>query len=149
MGTNTQNVIAFKSDLEKVSEKAATDIGKLIRWVALSLWEKITARTPVDTGRARASWNLAVGKPNESIPGSMGEGKGEHAGKSNPPTDPKIKFPSISKYSDYGKKPIYITSALDYMSNLESGGSNQAAGGMVRISIAEVEVEIEHTLKNL
>ena len=150
MASNASNVIAFKADLKKFAEKTEMSMNKLIRYVVLSLWTKITERTPVDTGRARASWNLGVGAIDSKVPSeSTKKSEGKNKTKSSPPKSPENKFPALSKSQDLGEKPIYITSNLDYIQYLESGHSQQAVGGMVRISIAEIEVEISNALSQL
>lgn len=150
MASNASNVIAFKADLEEFAEKAEMSMNKLIRYIVLNLWTKITERTPVDTGRARASWNLGVGAINQKVPSKTSKkSEGKNKTKGSPPKSPENKFPSISKSTDLGSKPIYITSNLDYIQYLETGHSKQAVGGMVRISIAEIEVEISNALSQL
>ena len=41
----------------------------MIRRIAIEIYTRITLKTPVDTGRARASWNLSRGKPDLSVAG--------------------------------------------------------------------------------
>jgi len=110
---------------------------QLIRWIVLELWTRIIKRTPVDTGRARSSWDVTVGAPSKKPPPLP-------FFKSYPaPDSPDLPSKGL------GKKPVFITTNLGYVTYLETGASKQAAGGMVRISIAELEVEIENAVKQL
>lgn len=140
MSLNDQSTASFKADLEKFAEQTTLTYNDVIRWVVLSIWTKITDRTPVDTGRARASWNLAVGAPDPKIPPP----KLPNTGGIGKPSDP-----TVTKSDIESGKPIFVTSNLDYIEYLEAGSSDQAAGGMVEISIAEVEVEINNAIKQL
>lgn len=102
--------------------------------MAADLWSKITYRTPVDTGRARASWNLAQGAPDPSVPPEAK--KGERI-----PTPP---MPSVAAID--GTKTVYVTSNVHYITHLENGTSKQAPAGMVDISVAEVLAETQLAL---
>lgn len=140
MSENTGNIFSFKADLKKFADETETRYEDLIRWVALTLWDKITDKNPVDTGRSRASWNLAVGSPDPSVPPQQESGASTIAA----PPRPKIPKSALEQGS-----PIFVTSNLDYIVYLEGGSSDQAAGGMVEISIAEVEVEINNAISQL
>lgn len=146
--SNAKNIAKFQGDLKKIAENSYMDLNQVVRWVALELWNRITARTPVDTGRARASWNLGVGSPDTSVADEQGKSTGAHKTKSSAPSSPKSKFPSLGS-KDVSSKPLYITNNLPYIKYLEAGASKQAAGGMLRISVAEVEAEIDNAVKQL
>ena len=47
-----------------------------------------------------------------------------------------------------GTKSVFITSALDYIKYLDQGSSQQAPAGMVNITIAELEAEVEFITEN-
>lgn len=106
--------------------------------------------TPVDTGRARSSWNVAVGTPDTTVPA-----EGSYPG------EPRIDTSSLSSLGAY--QTVWITSSLPYIEVLEFGGypdpvqlgtwdrklkrfvirssggySKQAPLGMVRITFDQV-----------
>lgn len=58
----------FNADLLKFSQKTGIHLEMLIRRIAIEIYTRITLKTPVDTGRARASWNLSRGRPDLSVP---------------------------------------------------------------------------------
>jgi hypothetical protein len=99
--------------------------------MAADLWAKITYRTPVDTGRAQSSWNLAQGAPDPAIPPEAK--KGERI-----PTPP---MPSVAAID--GTKTVYVTSNLHYVPYLEDGTSKQAPVHMVQMAVAEVLAEAQ------
>lgn len=113
--------------------------------ITLDLWEKITMKTPVDTGRARASWQLATGAPSAYVPPSQGTPSGKHKNDAKPPGEPAAAFPSDVAIT--GDDIIFITSSLPYIEALEGGHSKQAIAGMVEVAIAEVQAEIQLTLE--
>lgn len=107
-------------DLAPLIKKMQIDADIAVRKISFELYTKITRRTPVDTGRARANWNISVGKPDYSTTSSV-----------------KVKPPLLNK----GEGAIYITNNLPYISALELGHSKQSPPhAMVRRSLAEIRV---------
>lgn len=129
-------ITQVKADLRKFASVLDIGIGLVVEKVSRDLHGKIVRRTPVDTGRARASWDVAVGAPAKTPPPVPG--KESYAAKD---FDPGSKID--------GTAPVYITSNLVYIEPLENGHSKQAPLGMVRISVAEVAAEIDAILANV
>lgn len=133
----TDNVQKFKTDLKKFADQVGIDVGKVRRKVALDLFAKITARTPVDSGRLRASWAMSDGRPMVADPvGPDGKATGSEAQRL---ADSNI----TATFTDpFGT--TFIATGLPYASVIEfDGHSKQSPAGMVRVSIAEVEAEME------
>ncbi len=112
---------SFDIDLKKLAEKMELSVDVVARKVALEVYSGITEKTPVDTGRAKANWNLSVGRPNLSV--NM--------------TARTPKQGQLKKGEGLGN--IWIANNLPYISALENGHSKQAAQGMVAITLAEVK----------
>lgn len=129
--------------VQTVMEKLTTD-----------LHAKIVLRTPVDTGRARASWNISEGAPDLSVPPAT-KRKALKGGRSRSRElkAAAIRFSQSGTASTganvSGKQEVFIVSGLEYMQYLEEGSSKQAPAGMVRISLAEIEAEIELILEGM
>lgn len=123
----------------KFAEKINLGVATVVRKIAVDLHTKITKRTPVDTGRARASWMLTEGAPSDVAPDASAFPKGKTA--PAPPT------PDVAAID--GKKSVFIVSNLIYIEPLENGHSKQAPAGMVAVSLAEVKAEIEQTIQQL
>lgn len=136
--TGLQN---FNADLDAFAKKLGIARQTVYRRVSLELWNGITKRTPVDTGRARSSWNLAIGKPDSFVPAGLIKGTGAHKDDSSPPTEPSAGPPDVSKVD--GTEVVWITSNLDYIEALENGHSKQAPRGMVMITVIEVVAKIQ------
>lgn len=123
----------FGADLEAFRTKLGISKASLFQKLALDLFNGIVRRTPVDTGRARASWNLTTGTPSggNPAPGSYG-----------PPDAPLVA--GID-----GTAEVWVTSNLEYIEPLEHGHSKQAPAGMVRVTVAEIAARIHLTLAKL
>lgn len=144
MTDGTQN---FEADIGKFAKLLELRVDTVIQRLSLDIMGRIIQRTPVDTGRARSSWDLSIGAPSEYVPPERNASLS------------KIGPQSFTMSSDAGgavdskalgtaqgitaKQPVFIVSNLDYIEALENGHSKQAPVGMVVISLAEVEAEIE------
>lgn len=102
-----------------------------VRQVAFEIQEKIVERTPIDTGRAKASWRLNPNVADGSVEPDL-TGDGEEllfAGQSlSVARAQQQKIP-------FGTRRIVISNNLHYIEKLENGGSRQAPVGMVAITV--------------
>jgi hypothetical protein len=124
----------LEADLNAFAKAMDIAIGTVVDRVVIAIYTKVVERTPVDTGRARASWMINEGSAPEGVP---------------EPDLESYPMPATAMGGFTGTEPVYITSNLPYMERLENGWSKQAPAGMVRIALAEVETEIEMTLEGL
>ena len=85
-------------------------------------------RTPVDTGRARANWQVAIG----TIP----SGTLELNDKSGQATINKVQAASMGVVAG---DVIYLTNNLPYAVPLEEGYSKQAPAGMVALTVQDFQ----------
>lgn len=106
--------------------KATADI--VVRRLSLELFRMVVLKTPVDTGRARANWQLAIG--------TMPEGVLELDDRSGTAT---ISAGAAAAAGVKAGDVIYLANSLPYIRRLEYGWSQQAPNGMVRQSIAEIQ----------
>ena len=58
--------MSFALDLSKACEKAKGQTEMVARKVMLDLFSRVIMKSPVDTGRFRANWNVAIGSPDLS-----------------------------------------------------------------------------------
>lgn len=124
-------------DLEGIIKTISSDIennaSKSVRAVALAVDKHIVLATPVDTGRARANWQVGVNQEKTDIVES---------------TD-KSGMQSISKGSSdiaKAKSPndvIYITNNLPYIQRLNEGHSSQAPAGFVDKAVQAGDQELK------
>jgi hypothetical protein len=120
------NAAQFRKALEKAAANIDAEVKDVVRLAALKIEQKAVEKTPVDTGRARASWNVSEEKVDGSVKpeGSYGV----------PPATP------VGALS--GEKVIYISNNLPYIVPLEYGHSSQAPKGMAALALAEVMAEL-------
>lgn len=139
-------VIPLDVAAQHLADKIGVNLQIVLEKLTLDTHTKLTERTPVDTGRARASWQISEGAPSTVVPPPTGvKSTGKNSQNSSPPAN-TIPPPTISVS---GTQPVFITSAVDYMKYLEEGSSKQAPAGMVQITVREIEAEVEQTLAAL
>lgn len=142
----------FEADIGKFAKLLELRVNIVLQRLALDMMGRIILRTPVDTGRARSSWDLSIGTPSEWVPPER-EGKGKKivAGQTFTMSDnagSSVDSKAFATAKDItATQPVFIVSNLDYIEALENGHSKQAPVGMVVISLAEVEAEIELLLE--
>ena len=133
---NRASLYRFEVDLRAFAKQIDVDLGTVVRKVVVDLHDNIIARTPVDTGRARASWGIerdSVGdfEQPEDYTASSGEATADAQSQ---------QFALEGWFDPY--TVYWIFNNLKYILPLEFGHSMQAPTGMVAIALAEIEAEI-------
>ena len=109
------------------------DSNTVVRRLAFELLGGFIEKTPVLTGYARASWNIAGDKANLEIP---------EAGQEAYSIKDQSHIPSAVRY--------YITNNLPYIQALEAGHSKQMdKGHMVTRTVNDVLANFEKLTKDL
>jgi len=121
----SDRVRAFNKKIKEEHRRNATR-------VAMAVFQGVTSRSPVDKGKFRMSWTLSEGQPATQPTVGSGLG-GATSGSPGPARSPRISgnvpfFPTF-----------YVSNAMPYGPALEAGSSDQAPGGMVDLTVAEVE----------
>ncbi len=116
----------FELQIAKFVEKAKGNVDLVVRRVSLDLFKRVIMKSPVDTGRFRANWQVAI----ESIPGGTLDATDKHGAA----TIARI-MPDVLKMK--AGETIYLVNNLSYARQLEYGWSKQAPAGMVRVTVQE------------
>lgn len=94
-------------------------LDRVKRALILDVDSRLVLATPVDTGRARAGWNVSKNTPDLSAPPDRTS------------RDPIDLAPSSNPNTDY-----YDTNNVEYIQPLNDGHSAQAPAGFVEASVA-------------
>ena len=135
--SNKKNADKFSVELDKVFDQLKNNTQNFKRTFALNILSRIVYRTPVDTGRARANWQVSNVSPNTN--------ERKRFKKNQPNAVATDTVARGQKNIDKNKEgqSIWIANNLPYIQRLESGTwSKQAPQGMVAISIEEEETAI-------
>lgn len=113
----------FKADLKRFAKQIDTDFTTVFKKIVFEAYTRFVQRSPVDSGRFRASWTVQ-----ESTPNLTTKAPGSYSGA--PPIPP---YTVSQPYTI-----VWIANALPYAERLEFGWSKQAPQGMVRLTLAEL-----------
>jgi hypothetical protein len=131
---------SFRLDLARFGNVTKEKQLTIVRKVALDLLRGVVLDTPVDTGRARANWQVSIGRPAAGeIEHSSGDEQlaAQAAITAGTPTIMAVKR-DVS---------IYLTNNVPYIVALERGHSAQAPEGMVRKNIARFPYLVEEAAR--
>jgi hypothetical protein len=101
-------------------------VAREVRLTGLLAWRNLQLATPVDTGRARASWNLSTGRPDLSVPPPVVGVKRLP----RPTRHGHFKVEPIESGTTVRVPPVFIASGLSYMPVLARG--QHLDGGVLR-----------------
>ena len=128
MASRVTNLAAFNRDLERFARKlSGDDLLKVQRKLTLDVLAGVVKKTPVDTGRARGSWQVSQGapptadvdSPDKNGNGTIARGIGALSG--------------LRPFS-----VTFVSTNLVYAPVLENGSSTQAPAGMVGVTLEEI-----------
>lgn len=119
--------------LDRLADNAAKNVEKAMRGAGIVADQVLVLGTPVDTGRARAAWQVSFGSPNldEGTPTKKKIGpkdSGAAAGLANAKLEEGRR--TILAFRVGGE--MFISNAVPYIERLDKGSSKQAPEGFSR-----------------
>ena len=147
--TNTDE---FERKLRSFAKKAEIDVGVVAKRMAFSAFKSIVIKTPVDTGRARSSWNISEGSIDQSVSPEVDktESRGRGSGKFQQATAISAKKLRQLRHVNSRFPVFYITNSLPYIIPLEEGHSSQADKGyMVKRTLVELNEVLDGMLEGI
>jgi hypothetical protein len=117
----------FALDLSKAIEKAKDQAELIVKKTTIQLFSSVIEKSPVDTGRFRANWNVSFGAFNPQTT--------EEVDPSGSQSKSKV-YQALANYQ-LKDQSVFLGNSLPYAERLENGWSKQAPAGMVRLSILE------------
>lgn len=118
--------------LDQLAQKTGLKLDTVARKVTLDLFTSVVQKSPVDTGRFKANWNVGT-TPNLSFTASTNAGRGLNEAQK------AIGIPAGGV--------VYLSNGLPYARRLEYGWSGQAPAGMVRLSVREFRQFVERAIR--
>lgn len=123
------NARDFKLQLDKWFKDECEDRIRLaVQKIGIDILRRVILKTPVDTGRLRGNWLVAIGSPATGT-----------VSRSDKEGDEAIREGSAVITGLSEAQAIHITNNLPYAARIENGHSTQAPAGMVAVTLAEVE----------
>lgn len=130
--------MTFTEDIRRFRVKTGIALDLIVRKLALDGLGGVIRRSPVDTGRFRASWRLGIGKINFSVEAPRTHNSGTEFG--DGPTGEELSSSGADDaLSAKAGGVVYITNSLPYAQRLEAGYSQQAPpDGIVGATVQEL-----------
>ncbi len=137
--------IEFRADLSKFARAMNAEVKETVLKVAFTLFGKIVVASPVDTGAYRASHQIAINNPSESV---VKPEKGKKFQKRGATTRAMKQTKKLKNYDL--QDIIWISNNLPYAVRIEHGWSKeQAPKGVYGLSIQVVENDLQKELANI
>lgn len=137
------NVKKFEIDLGAFAQQLDDESGIAIKKIGFEILEGVVLKSPVDTGRFRANWNVTFNPSSRSVKFDAGEGESIPEGQAETQIAGKVLAEGAAKLETFKagqNKTIYISNNLPYAARLENGHSKQAPAGMVDVTLSEISV---------
>lgn len=129
----------FSIPLQQLAEKMKADVDMVVRKSTMQVFSAVVSKTPVDTGRARANWNVSRGNADATTTESTDQARGQAE--------------AAKALNEPAGGVVFLANGLPYIRTLEYGGypnppkngkgktvngySKQAPAGFVRTTAAE------------
>jgi hypothetical protein len=114
--------------LDRLARASGARMDTVVRRAVFTLFQKVVLRSPVDTGRFRANWNVTLGAPDYATSDNTASSRG---------------VTEATKVLGWRAGGVYwMANGLPYAQRLEYGWSGQAPNGMVRVSVVEFEAGV-------
>jgi hypothetical protein len=136
--------MSFASELSNFTAKAESNTEQVFRASTISLFSRIISRTPVKSGRLKGNWQIDINQP----------ATGDVSDSDTTPINTldggsKRKVASGVMRANLNDS-IYMVNNLPYARRIENGNfSDQAPAGMVGVSVAEFNREVEKQARKL
>jgi hypothetical protein len=132
------DVNRFTLDIQRFVNKTKNNLDLVVRRVAFDIFSRVIEKSPVDTGRFRANWQVAIG----SIPGGILEAFDKSG------VDTILRVQATVMNAKAGDV-IYLVNNVHYSVRLEFGWSKQAPAGMVRTTLQEFGAVVQDAVNQV
>lgn len=136
-------MVGFAEAVGNFEKKTVNKLDLAKRKIALEVFTEVIMMSPVDTGRFRGNWQVAIGdNPSFDLEVEVTD----HA--SGGPGGVLAKVNGQVMQLKFGNT-IWLVNNLPYAVALEYGHSSQAPGGMVRLTVQKWHPIVEKVAKEL
>lgn len=137
---------SFREQVQTFAVRTGIRADVVLRKVALDLFTDVVLRTPVDTGRLRANWNVGlnrVDRRQRAAPAKNATGTGA-------PLAPGEHGDRTAAILGAARTDVvYISNNLVYAQPIDRGHSRQAPAGMTRPALQRAVQNIQAHLETL
>ena len=128
---------AFSLALRQFADKAGRNAELVFRKVSIDVLSRLVLRSPVDTGRFRANWQIGIGSVGYILDSFDVSGR-----KTIAEGTARIEKINLGQ-------SVWISNSLPYGPRLENGYSKQAPSGMVKVTVSEYQQLISRAVSEV
>jgi len=149
--TMEQSVKRFNKEIKReLKERLIQNAARFQKTIAMRVLRGVIKLTPVDTGRARANWQVGVDKrPVSIVPPPIDIADDANINEKTLAEDTFKKGSNELEVLTVLRQVVWIVNNVPYASELEHGSSQQNPEGMVRKTMARVARFSKETGKSL
>jgi len=135
--------LKFNSDVDLFARALEEHLDVVLTKIALDITVRLQEVTPLRSGRAAASWNIAQGAPDLSVPPQIlgerywlateAELEGARA------YYQQYEARALAFEAEPGRGSVFVSNDLDYIEQLNAGSSRQAPPAFFEATVAAVE----------
>ena len=129
----------FADQVKKWEKKTADKLDLATRQIALQIFSRIIIKSPVNTGRFRGNWQVAIGSAPTGTDDAAEFPAGDAVDVKGPIYYAKLSGGEATLFGAKAGDTIYFANNLPYARRLEEGYSQQAPAGMVALTIQEFQ----------
>ena len=136
------NINQFNADIDKEFLDALDPIENIVKEISMAILTYVTAPPPMGTPRVTGytsnSWHISLNSPTSDLVGMHSTFEGANAAEAR-------QLSSINELmvtDDVGM--VYINNNTDWISDLDSGTSNQSPGGFTGLAVQYAEALIDN-----
>ena len=128
--------------MELRGKSVASVVDKLVRKAALAADQGAVLATPVDTGRARASWIVTIGSASGDTTAPVESGERKSGAREAANTQAALDQANITVATRPRGASIFIANNVEYIKHLNDGTSQQAPHGMIQAGVKAAEAAV-------
>jgi hypothetical protein len=134
-----KNEAMFAKRMQQMGENIDRQVGVMLVLTSTAVHVEVVTATPVDTGRARTGWTLAVGSPDFYVPIEDTYPNMQSGGARATATRDaeNILRPLLARGADVYTS-VYDTNSVEYIEQLNAGTSRQAPSDYVSRAVTVV-----------
>lgn len=127
--------MSFTLDLTRICAKSKVSLDETVNRFVFGMFSRIIMRSPVDTGRFRANWQISFNSISAQQLEQFDQGPVTANGSGQSSTKELVRAVLLGANWIGGK--AYLVNTMPYGKYLEYGSSKQAPLGMVRLTVNE------------
>ncbi len=125
------SLASFARRIRKLAGRIEENVENVVSETAIAVSQTVILATPVDTGRARANWQLEIGAPARTQLDRVDPSGQQTMAENN----------TRARTRKLGQD-IFISNNLDYITPLNEGTSSQAPAGFVEMAVEKASTVV-------